>query len=110
MIESRCGLKCSECKYREIMKCEGCLKIKKPYWGKTCPIKSCCESKGKENCGLCPKFPAKSFTNLLATPLWKAKEPASSNVRTGRQSSANPNGRFPVYALAQTGFFNTPIP
>ena len=31
MIESRCGLLCSECKYRDIMKCPGCLKIKKPY-------------------------------------------------------------------------------
>ena len=36
MIESRCGLLCSECKYRDIMKCPGCLKIKKPYWGKSC--------------------------------------------------------------------------
>ena len=38
MIESRCGLLCSECKYRDIMKCPGCLKIKKPYWAKSCPI------------------------------------------------------------------------
>ena len=26
MIESRCGLKCSECSYRESMNCKGCSK------------------------------------------------------------------------------------
>lgn len=68
MIESRCGLKCSECKYREIMKCEGCTKIKKPYWAKSCSIKSCCESKGKANCGLCDKFPCKQLHEFAFDP------------------------------------------
>lgn len=59
MAESRCGLLCSECQYREIMKCEGCPKIKKPYWGKSCPIKSCVEGKSLEHCGQCQRFPCK---------------------------------------------------
>lgn len=68
MIESRCGLKCSECKYREIMKCEGCVKIKKPFWGKTCSIKACCEGKGIENCGLCDKFACKELHEFAFDP------------------------------------------
>lgn len=57
MVESRCGLLCSECKYREIMKCEGCLKIRKPYWGRSCPIKTCVEGKNLTHCGQCQRFP-----------------------------------------------------
>jgi hypothetical protein len=69
MIETRCGVKCSECKYKEIMKCPGCLNIKKPYWGKSCPIKNCCERQHKENCGLCPKFPCKELHEFAYDPL-----------------------------------------
>lgn len=68
MIESRCGLLCSECKYRDIMKCPGCLKIKKPYWGKSCPIKNCCESKGKVHCGQCDRFPCKQLHEFAYDP------------------------------------------
>ena len=41
--ESRCGLLCSECAYREQMNCAGCVHIQKPFWGDSCPVKSCCE-------------------------------------------------------------------
>ena len=39
MIESRCGLLCSECNYREQMNCKGCIVIHKPFWGDACPVK-----------------------------------------------------------------------
>ena len=39
MIESRCGILCSECTYREQMNCEGCVHIQKPFWGDSCPVK-----------------------------------------------------------------------
>ena len=68
MIESRCGLLCSECKYREIMKCGGCLAIKKPYWGPKCPIKNCCEGKNLANCGLCDRFPCKQLHEFAFDP------------------------------------------
>ena len=57
VIESRCGLLCSECGYREQMNCKGCVSITKPFWGDACPVKSCCEEKKQEHCGLCPDFP-----------------------------------------------------
>ena len=61
MIESRCGLLCSECEYREQMNCAGCVNIAKPFWGECCPVKSCCESKGNEHCGECPDFPCEKL-------------------------------------------------
>lgn len=57
MVESRCGLCCGSCAYREATGCQGCLAMDKPFWGESCPVKSCCEAKGHEHCGLCPDFP-----------------------------------------------------
>lgn len=57
MIESRCGIVCSACEYREKMSCKGCVNITKPFWGEQCPVKACCEGKKLENCGHCSNFP-----------------------------------------------------
>lgn len=57
MTESRCGILCSECSYREQMDCKGCMHIAKPFWGDVCTVKSCCEEKEQEHCGKCDKFP-----------------------------------------------------
>ena len=57
MIESRCGLLCSACDYREQMNCKNCISITKPFWGDACPVKSCCEERRHEHCGLCSDFP-----------------------------------------------------
>lgn len=57
MIKSRCGILCGECNYREQMNCKGCVQIEKPFWGESCPLKSCCEDKKHEHCGQCNDFP-----------------------------------------------------
>lgn len=56
MVESRCGIKCSECGYREKMQCAGCLAINNPFWG-DCPVKSCCEGRVHSHCGQCRELP-----------------------------------------------------
>ena len=57
MIESRCGILCSECEFRESKGCEGCTVIQMPFWGEECAIKTCCEKKGLDYCGQCEIFP-----------------------------------------------------
>ncbi|MBS7527952.1 DUF3795 domain-containing protein [Fusibacter paucivorans] len=57
MIESRCGLLCSECSYREPMNCSGCTVMTKPFWGNACAVKTCCEGKNLNHCGECSAFP-----------------------------------------------------
>jgi len=64
MIDSRCGILCSECEYRESMKCSGCVNITKPFWGEQCPVKSCCENKTLEHCGECEVFPCDLLTQF----------------------------------------------
>ena len=64
MIESRCGIKCGSCTYKEQMGCARCLYIQKPFWGESCPVKSCVEEKQLQHCGECGMFPcelAKAF-------------------------------------------------
>ena len=56
MIESRCGILCSECSYQEQTGCKGCVLIEKPFWGESCPVKECCETKNYEHCGQCTDF------------------------------------------------------
>jgi hypothetical protein len=57
MIESRCGILCSQCEYREQTNCKGCVAIDKPFWGESCPVKSCCEVRDHDHCGQCSEFP-----------------------------------------------------
>lgn len=57
MIESRCGLLCSQCPYRAQTGCAGCIHMDKPFWGESCPVKSCCEDKALAHCGSCEDFP-----------------------------------------------------
>ena len=58
MVESRCGLRCSECEYLKNGQCKGlCVNIDKPFWGDSCPVKDCCEAKNHEHCGECSRFP-----------------------------------------------------
>ena len=56
MTESRCGLVCSQCTWKESTGCPGCLQQDHPFWG-NCPIKTCCEGKRLPHCGGCPEFP-----------------------------------------------------
>ena len=64
MVESRCGLLCGECAYREQMGCnfrettgcKGCANMDKPFWADSCPVKTCCESKKQNHCGECDSF------------------------------------------------------
>jgi len=63
MIESRCGIVCSACTYRESTGCTGCASIAKPFWG-DCPVKTCCEQKSLSHCGLCGDFPCETLSSF----------------------------------------------
>lgn len=64
MIQSRCGILCEECHYKEETGCNGCVNISKPFWGESCPVKSCCENKNLAHCGQCDIFPCELLTQF----------------------------------------------
>ncbi len=60
MFESRCGVRCGSCERKEQVHCTGCIAMEKPFWGGECGVKSCCEEKGLDHCGLCADFPCET--------------------------------------------------
>lgn len=60
MVQSRCGLKCDACDWRERTGCRGCTNVKELFWG-ACPVKNCCEGRGHAHCGQCDAFPCEQL-------------------------------------------------
>ena len=55
-VESKCGIICSQCSYKEQFNCPGCLESKgKMAWGE-CSLAKCCFEKDLEHCGHCNDF------------------------------------------------------
>ena len=69
IISSRCGIRCDECHYLTDGLCSGkCCEISKPFWGDTCPVKSCCEGKHLQHCCQCPEFPCEQLHSYAYDP------------------------------------------
>ena len=66
--ESRCGLLCSQCSFRESMGCKGCVQIDKPFWGESCSVKGCCEGRLLPHCGMCGSFPCRTLEGFAYDP------------------------------------------
>lgn len=63
MVDSRCGLLCSKCTYREPCNCGGCIETNgHPFHGE-CHIAVCCQTKGYSHCGQCPVMPCEQLYN-----------------------------------------------
>lgn len=57
MIDSRCGLHCTGCGWRESHGCGGCIETQGfPFHGE-CPVAKCCQAKGLAHCGECAVIP-----------------------------------------------------
>jgi len=65
-VQSRCGLLCRWCTYREQFNCGGCLAMKgKAPWGHgDCDVAMCCQNKGYVHCGECDVFPCENLRGL----------------------------------------------
>jgi multimeric flavodoxin WrbA len=58
-VDSRCGLHCTGCEYKESHGCGGCIETNgHPFHGE-CPVAKCCQDKGFTHCGECPDIPEK---------------------------------------------------
>ncbi len=66
MFESRCGICCEQCQRRQSVSCRGCVQMDKPFWGGECMVKSCCEDRGLDHCGLCQEFPCPQLSAMGA--------------------------------------------
>ena len=61
-VQSRCGLLCNDCTYREPCHCGGCIETNgHPFHGE-CPVAQCSISKNIGHCGECPDIPCELLT------------------------------------------------
>ena len=68
MIDSRCGLHCTTCTYKEPCGCGGCIETNgHPFHG-ACPVAQCCQEKGFYHCGECPELPVSFYGAIHAIP------------------------------------------
>ncbi|MCL2519278.1 MAG: pyridoxamine 5'-phosphate oxidase family protein [Oscillospiraceae bacterium] len=65
-VQSRCGLLCKWCKYKEPMNCPGCLALngKASWCDDYCDVSKCCIDKGYFHCGECPDVPCENLRGL----------------------------------------------
>ena len=57
MIESRCGLLCSECEYKVQMNCGGCVHIKKPFGVRAARLRPVVNQKKRNTAATAVNFP-----------------------------------------------------
>lgn len=68
-INTRCGLLCEECSFRESHGCKGCIATNgNPFHG-TCPIAVCCQERGNVHCGQCEQFPCEQLMQYSCDPI-----------------------------------------
>lgn len=69
MIDSRCGLHCTGCTFKEPCNCGGCIETNgHPFHGE-CPVAICCQDKGFVHCGECPQIPCELLTRYSCDPV-----------------------------------------
>lgn len=68
IIDTRCGLHCIGCSYKDPCSCGGCIATNgHPFHGE-CPVAICCQNKGFLHCGQCPSLPCKLLTEYSCDP------------------------------------------
>lgn len=61
MVDSRCGLHCTDCTWKATHNCGGCIETNgHPFHGE-CAIAVCCQEKGCTHCGECDRIPCEKL-------------------------------------------------
>jgi len=56
-VQSRCGLCCDWCEYKQSANCGGCIETNgNPFYGE-CSVAKCCQTKALAHCGECDNVP-----------------------------------------------------
>ena len=68
IIDTRCGLSCVHCDFRERTGCGGCIESNgHPFHGE-CAVAMCCQNKGFLHCGECPDIPCQMLLDYSFDP------------------------------------------
>lgn len=87
-VQSRCGLLCKFCTYRDSHNCIGCIETRgNPFHGE-CPIAKCCQSKGYTHCGECVDIPCEKLRAYSCDDLEHGDNPPGARIAVCRAWAA----------------------
>jgi len=92
IIDSRCGLHCTGCPWKESHGCGGCIETNgHPFHGE-CPIAQCCQNKGLTHCGECDIMPCEQLYAYSYLDPEHGDKPQGTRVEVCRRWAAE-NGK-----------------
>jgi len=68
-IETRCGLLCETCTFKESHGCKGCIATNGVPFHGCCPVAACCQQKQLVHCGQCEDFPCAQLMDYSCDPV-----------------------------------------
>ena len=93
MADSRCGLHCTGCAFKESHGCGGCIETNGiPFHGK-CPVAICCQEKGRVHCGQCENIPCELLTQYSCDPVHGDHPQGARIAQCRRWKRKNTQGR-----------------
>lgn len=85
MIDSRCGLHCTDCGWKQSHGCGGCIEtMGHPFHGE-CPIATCCQNKGYSHCGECNIIPCEKLYEYSYLDPEHGDKPQGARIEVCRQ-------------------------
>lgn len=85
MVDSRCGLHCTGCSWKNNSNCGGCIKTNgHPFHGE-CSIAVCCQRKGYVHCGECNIIPCDNLYKYSYLDLEHGDKPPGLRVEVCRR-------------------------
>lgn len=86
--DSRCGLSCTDCSWRQPCGCGGCIETQgNPFHG-ACPVAHCCQDRGFDHCGQCPDLPCEQLYRYSYLDPEHGDNPPGKRVETCRRWAA----------------------
>jgi hypothetical protein len=68
IVDSRCGLHCGACVFKDEYHCGGCIETNgHPFHGE-CPVAVCCQNRGYVHCGECSEIPCAQLSLYSCDP------------------------------------------
>ena len=87
-VQSRCGLLCDGCTYKNSHGCKGCIALSgKPFWGE-CPVAKCCQDKGYTHCGECVYIPCEELRGFSCGEDEHSDKPAGARIAICKEWAA----------------------
>lgn len=106
-IDSRCGLHCTGCEWKESCGCGGCIETNgHPFHGE-CSIANCCQEKGYVHCGECNIIPCNKLYAYSYLDPEHGDTPQGARVSVCRRwASENGKNIWQNVLLTSAGFYD----